>query len=98
MRVFAIVEVRVRSPDLVQHLNAQRETLDRPLEAESLVAPILPEIAIHRVVHVQLRDGAHAAYEYVGAHHSGQSLAVCGQLRLLVALQQILEYTRYIPT
>lgn len=95
--MLAIVEVRVRSPDLVQHLDAQRETLDGPLETESLIAPVLPEIAIHRVVHVQLRNGSHAAYEYVGAHHRGQALSVRGQLRLLVTLEQILQYTRYIP-
>lgn len=47
VRVLAIVEVGVGPPDLVQHLNAQRQTLDGALKAQPLVAPILPEIAIH---------------------------------------------------
>lgn len=94
VRVLAIVEVRVRPPDALQHLDAQRQRLHRAAELQSRVAPVLPKVAVHRVVHVQLGYGAHAADDHVRFDDRRHTLAVRRQMRLLVALEQILEQKR----
>lgn len=69
MRMFAIVEIRIWSPDFVQHFDAKRQTLDGSLEAQSLVSPILPEITVHGVVHIEFWNGSHASDKYIGSNN-----------------------------
>lgn len=48
--VFAVVEVRVRSPDALKHLDRERQRADGPEERKPRVAPVLPKVAVHRIV------------------------------------------------
>jgi len=50
VRVLAVVEVSVRPPDALEHFDVEAETLDGAAEAEPRVAPVLPEVAVHRVL------------------------------------------------
>ena len=58
VRVEPIVEVGVRFPDLLEHLDVEAELVDHQivrvlfdaLEAEARVTPVLTEVAVHRVV------------------------------------------------
>lgn len=119
--MFAIVEVRIRSPDALQHLHmrqrdqiefnslhilqfrhsrntpyldAQRQRLHRTAELETRVAPMLPEIAVHRIVHVQFGHRTHAADDHVGFDQRRNALAVRRQVGLFVAFQKVLEEER----
>ena len=58
VRAQPVVKVRVRLPDLLQHLDVQAEVVDgqgvgvlpQPGEAEAFVTPVLAEVAVHRVI------------------------------------------------
>ena len=59
IRAQAVVEIRVRLPDLLQHLDVQAElirlqlvsvVLPQAREAETFVPPVLAEVAVHGVV------------------------------------------------
>ena len=47
--LFAVVEVRVRLPDALQHRNAEGQGLFVTLEGKPTIYPRLPEVAVHRV-------------------------------------------------
>lgn len=51
--VLAIVEIRIGTPNSLEHFDAEAEGLNsgaRIQETQSRVAPRLPEVAIHRVI------------------------------------------------
>ncbi len=58
VRAQAIVEISVWLPDLLQHLDVEAQVVDgervgvlvQTGEAEALVAPVLAEVAVHRII------------------------------------------------
>lgn len=50
IRLFAVVKISVRPPNSLEHFDAEAQTFYRAEETEARVAPILAEIAIHRIV------------------------------------------------
>jgi hypothetical protein len=52
--VFAVVKVGVWPPNVLEHFKVETETLDGASEAEPRVAPVLPEVAVHRVFLVRI--------------------------------------------
>lgn len=50
VRVLPVVEVRVRTPDPLQHFDGEGKRLDGTQEGQTLVPPVLAEVAVHRVL------------------------------------------------
>jgi len=55
-RLAAVEEHRVRAPQLLQHLDVERDVRHGDVHRQPLVHPQLPEVAVHGVVlqHKQL--------------------------------------------
>lgn len=98
--MFSVVEVSVGPPNPLQHFYGQRQTLHSVTrrEAQPFIAPILPKVAIHRVVHVQLGHWTHGPNQNVRLNNCWKLLSVRWQLGFFVALQQVLEENRNIST
>lgn len=94
--LLSVVEIRVWLPDPRQHGDAQGETFDGTLKAQSLIPPVLPEVAVHGVIHVQFRNWTHAADEDVSLDDRWYALAMCWELGIGVALKEILQDHRYV--
>jgi hypothetical protein len=70
--VLGVAEEGVGRPDLVHEVVVERDVLEgapgRVVVAQARVVPLLAEVAVHRVVHVDLAHRAYRVYLHVHAH------------------------------